>query len=75
MAMANHNTVGHAQANNIVGPLPHSVRDPPYRMPYGWNTKDPNEDMVSNRSQLQNMVKREYEGFKTYTQRWRKLVA
>ncbi|RDY07924.1 hypothetical protein CR513_07899, partial [Mucuna pruriens] len=34
-----------------------------------------NEDMAPNHSWLQNMVKREQEGFKEYAQRWRELVA
>ncbi|RDX69967.1 hypothetical protein CR513_50850, partial [Mucuna pruriens] len=34
-----------------------------------------NEDMAPNRSRLQNMVKREEEGFKEYTQRWHELAA
>ncbi|RDX98228.1 hypothetical protein CR513_18887, partial [Mucuna pruriens] len=33
-----------------------------------------NKDMVPDRSRLQNMVKREQEGFKEYAQRWRELA-
>ncbi|RDY12081.1 hypothetical protein CR513_03166, partial [Mucuna pruriens] len=34
-----------------------------------------NKDMVPDRSRLQNMVKREQEGFKEYAQRWHELAA
>ncbi|RDY00943.1 hypothetical protein CR513_15790, partial [Mucuna pruriens] len=34
-----------------------------------------NEDMAPDRSRVQNMVKKEQEGFKEYAQRWRELAA
>ncbi|RDX89643.1 hypothetical protein CR513_28607, partial [Mucuna pruriens] len=34
-----------------------------------------NEDMTPDRSRLQNMIKKEHEGFKEYTQRWHELAA
>ena len=34
-----------------------------------------NTDMAPNRTQLQNMCKKEHESFKEYAQRWRDLAA
>ncbi|RDX96103.1 hypothetical protein CR513_21283, partial [Mucuna pruriens] len=38
IALANHNAAKHTQAGYAACPPPHNTRDPPYGMPYGWNT-------------------------------------
>ncbi|RDY09899.1 hypothetical protein CR513_05667, partial [Mucuna pruriens] len=40
-ALANQSAVGYAQVNYASRPPPRNVRDPPYGMLHGWNTKSP----------------------------------
>ncbi|RDX95818.1 hypothetical protein CR513_21601, partial [Mucuna pruriens] len=39
--VANQGAMGYAQPDCANEPPPHSARDPPYGMPYGWRTKAP----------------------------------
>ncbi|RDX70770.1 hypothetical protein CR513_49948, partial [Mucuna pruriens] len=56
-AMANHSAVGHAQVDNTADPLPHAVRDLPYKMRYGWNNKDPtNEEKEQLKAEAQHQA-------------------
>ncbi|RDX98902.1 hypothetical protein CR513_18117, partial [Mucuna pruriens] len=52
MTLANQSVVKYDQAGYAVGPPPRNARDPPYGMPYGWNTENP----VNEEQEQQNVV-------------------
>ncbi|RDX93097.1 hypothetical protein CR513_24690, partial [Mucuna pruriens] len=43
-ALVSMNVVGYAQNGYAVGPSPRNVKDPPYGMPQGWNTENPDNE-------------------------------
>ncbi|RDX73019.1 hypothetical protein CR513_47422, partial [Mucuna pruriens] len=43
-ALANQNVAGYTQVGYTTGLPPRNTKDPPYRMSYGWNTKNPAND-------------------------------
>ncbi|RDY04543.1 hypothetical protein CR513_11729, partial [Mucuna pruriens] len=42
-AMAGQEAMGYAQSGYTIAPPPHN-KDPPYEMPYGWNTRAHEEE-------------------------------
>ncbi|RDY00808.1 hypothetical protein CR513_15962, partial [Mucuna pruriens] len=50
----NQNAVGYAQASYATGPSPRNVRDPPYGMPQGWNTKIPTNEEQEQQNTMNN---------------------